>query len=324
MSIGADSYIGPEVLTLAIPLGTLVRGPPLGLLPAPLVPVTPGTADARSPDGVATLRHSLAIGALVLFVLCLAPPLATSARRYEVVEALQFSLLAVVVPALLVAGAPWRLLGLAGAGLPEAEEDVVLVSTASLRPVDRLALGRRRHPEPWRAGAFAALGVGGTILWRIPLTVDALPGHPWLVGVEAATLVAVETALWLELIESPPLRPRLSRPQRVALAAVAMWVIWITAYLVGLSHGAWYTGYDHVAGQGLSVSADQQLTSGLLWVVSGCAFVPVVFWNLVRWLQSEEDPDDELFRLVRQERTRGRPVEPGAGPKGRDSGAAAR
>ena len=51
-----------------------------------------------------------------------------------------------------------------------------------------------------------------------------------------------------------------------------------------------------------------------MWFISGCAFVPVVFWNLIRWLQSEEDPDEELHRLLRQERIRGRTVDGGSSP----------
>jgi hypothetical protein len=90
-----------------------------------------------------------------------------------------------------------------------------------------------------------------------------------------------------------------------------MWTIWVLAYLVGLSHGSWYPAYVHHPGRGFSLSADQQLTTGTMWFVSGCAFIPVVFWNLIRWLQSEEDPDEELHRLVRQERTRCRPLDSG-------------
>src|SRR5664280_2282982 len=71
------------------------------------------------------------------------------------------------------------------------------------------------------------------------------------------------------------------------------------------------TAHTEVAGSGFSLSADQQLTTGLLWFVSACAFIPVVYWNLIRWLQAEEDPDEELHHLVRQERIRGRTLGPG-------------
>jgi len=229
------------------------------------------------------------------------------ARRIEFVEALQFSFFAVVIPALAVAGAPWALLGLAGRPPREFDQDGHLPPPSlPLKPAERLAVGRRQHPGAVRTATFAVLFVAGAVVWRLPGAVDALARHPWLALVEAVTLVAVGAGLWLELVESPPLVPRTARPGRIALAAVSMWAIWVLAYLVGLAHGSWYHAYAHHAGAGLSVWADQQLATGVMWFVSACAFIPVVFWNLVRWLQAEEDPDQELHRLVRQERIRGR------------------
>jgi hypothetical protein len=32
--------------------------------------------------------------------------------------------------------------------------------------------------------------------------------------------------------------------------------------------------------------------------------MPVIFWNLYFWLRNDEDPDDELFRLMKEERRR--------------------
>jgi cytochrome c oxidase assembly factor CtaG len=274
-----------------------------------------GAAPARSPTPPTAPAHQggrlvLCAGAVVLFAACLVPPLAPWAGRHEFVEAIQYTLLAVVVPALVVCGSPWRLLGLA-ARRPEGDEDNTVAPTGPLPPVDRLAHGRRRHPGAIRSVPFAAFFLAAAIVWRIPPAVDGLARHPWLVGVEAVTLLAAGIGLWLELVESPPLMPRLSRPNRVALAAVCMWTIWILAYLVGLSHVSWYHAYPHHPGHGLSLSADQQLTTGTMWLVSGCAFIPVIFWNMVRWLQSEEDPDEEMQALVRLERTRGRPLDSG-------------
>jgi cytochrome c oxidase assembly factor CtaG len=253
-------------------------------------------------------RSVLWVVAILLLAGCLAPPLSAVARRYEFVEAIQFSLLAIVIPALVVCGAPWRVMRLA-ARHPLEDEAQMVAPTSSLSPADRLAQGRRRHPEPFRSMCYASVYFAGVVLWRIPRTVDALARHRWLVVVEAVTLVGVGVGLWLELVESPPLTPRLSRPHRVAMAAVTMWAIWVVAYLVGLSHGSWYHAYLHGPGSAFSLSADQQLTTGVIWLVSGCAFIPVVFWNLVRWLQSEEDPDQEMHHLVRMERTRSRPLD---------------
>jgi cytochrome c oxidase assembly factor CtaG len=271
--------------------------------------VTNRAAGERSSRATAGLRLTLAVLALVLLVLSLVPPLASYARRFEFVEAVQFCLLAVIIPVFVASGAPWKRLGLAANDLVGIGEDGDLSSPGGLRSIDRLDRGRRRHPDPWRAVVIASAYLALVVLWRIPLTVDATARHPGLVLAEAATLVPLGVAMWLELVESPPLTPRLTRPHRVAMSAVVMWVIWVLAYLVGLAHGAWYHGFDHSVATGISISADQQLTSGVMWALSGAAFVPVVFWNLIFWLQAEEDPDDELHRLIRQQRTRGRPLD---------------
>ena len=148
---------------------------------------------------------------------------------------------------------------------------------------------------------FAAL----TIFWRVAPVVDFLVGHPWLVVVESVSLVALGVVLFADLVESPPLTPGASRPYRIGIAAGVMWTAWVVAYLNGMSHNSWYHAFHHVAGRGVSLSADQQLSAGFIWLLSGAVFVPIIFWNLVYWLQSGEDPNEELGRLVRDERARG-------------------
>jgi len=66
---------------------------------------------------------------------------------------------------------------------------------------------------------------------------------------ELVTLVAAGSALWLQLVESPPLLPRLSRPLRAVFAALAMWSIWILAYILGFSQVAWFRAYLQPGGE---------------------------------------------------------------------------
>ena len=47
--------------------------------------------------------------------------------------------------------------------------------------------------------------------------------------------------------------------------------------------------------------------SAVLWFVAAASFVPVIFWNAVEWLRTEDDPDTELLALMRAERRRGPP-----------------
>ncbi len=241
-------------------------------------------------------RQGLAALGGVLLVVALVPPLSSEARRVEALEALQFALLALAVPALVALGAPWRLLGLAGRPTGDDAEGVSVLERP--RVADRIAAAHRRHPVMARSIAYVVLEAAVVVGWRVPAGVDALARHGWLSLVEAVTLVGAGMGLWIELVDSPPFAPRLSRPYRIAVAAIAMWTIWVTAYLVGLSHVSVYRAYVHLAGRDLSVSADQSITTGVLWFTSLCAFLPVIFANFVIWLRGDDDPDDALYRLV--------------------------
>ena len=216
--------------------------------------------------------------------------------------AIQFSLLAIVLPALVTVGAPWRLLGLAGNGSPDMPP----------RIVDRMADHRRRHRElPWSL-AFIAADLCVVVAWHAPGAVAAVAQHGWLVPLEGATLLVFGVGLWLELVTSPPLAPRSGYLRRAVLAAFVMWAFWILAYVVGLSNHDFYRNFHHVGG-GLSAAADQQIASAVLWFFAAAAFVPLIFWNALLWLKTDEDPDTELLALARADRRRGMPPAGGRG-----------
>ena len=221
------------------------------------------------------------------------------ARRYVVAESAQFVVFAMVAPALIVLGAPWRLLRLSA-------------------PLDRLAAARRRQASFVRAGAFLVVFIAVTVAWRVPPVMDALASHPVLVVAELLTLLTAGIGLWLELVSSPPLSPRLPNPHRAAVAALAMWSTWAVAYVLGLSNHPVFHGYDP-AGGALSAVADQQITVALVWAVSAFCFVPVVFVAMLTWLSAADNPDEELQRLARDERQHpvvrgwGRPSRPRPG-----------
>jgi cytochrome c oxidase assembly factor CtaG len=252
--------------------------------------VSAGAAAVRPHEPVAGWRGWCLLAALLALAVALAPPLATAARRTEYAQALQFSLLAVVLPALTALGAPWCRVGPAGNGF--------LCTLA-----DRLA-DRRRHRREWpRALGFVACDLAAAVAWHTPAAVAASARHGWLAPLEAVCLLLVGLGLWLELVVSPPLVPRSGHLRRAALAAVAMWVFWVMAYVSGLSTHGFYRNFHHVAG-GLSSAADQQIASAVLWLAATLAFAPLVFWNALQWLKTE-DPDTELQTLTRDERRRG-------------------
>jgi cytochrome c oxidase assembly factor CtaG len=254
------------------------------------------------------------------------------ARKYVVAESVQFVVFGIAAPALIVLGAPWRLLRLSRTPAdpaPPATHGQASPGQASPgqaspgpggRPgaLDRLATARRRQTSFLRAGGYLMVFIGVSVAWRLPPVMDALARHPVLVLPELLTLLAAGTGLWLELVPSPPLAPRLPKPHRAAVAALAMWSTWAVAYVLGLSNHGVFHGYDP-AGGALSAVADQEITVALVWAVSAFCFVPVVFVTLLTWLSGNGDPDEELQRLARDERQRpvvrgwGRPARGQAG-----------
>jgi cytochrome c oxidase assembly factor CtaG len=254
-----------------------------------------GAATEQPRERAGRWRSWCLFAAVIGVVATVAPPLSGAARHTEYAAALQFSLVAIVVPALVALGAPWRLLRLASDGSPDRRNGAV----------DRLADRRRRHRELPRSLAFIAADLGVVVAWHAPGAVAAVALHAAMVALEALSLIVLGLGLWLELVTSPPLVPRSGYLRRAVLAAFVMWAFWILAYVVGLSNHDFYRTFDHVSG-GLSSAADQQIASAVVWFVAAASFIPVVFWNALMWLKTDEDPDAELLALRRAER-RGMP-----------------
>lgn len=233
-----------------------------------------GPGGGTMPPGPA--RSWLAALGAALIVVSLVPPAVTAAHRYVFAESIQFAAFALAAPALIVLGAPWRLLRV---------------------PMARLAAARRSRASFLRSAAYLLVFMGVCLVWRLPPVMDALARNPALLAAELVTLLPAGAGLWLELVNSPPLRPRLPRPQRAAVAALAMWSAWAVAYVLGLSNGAVFHAYDPPGGL-LSAVADQEISAALVWAVAGACFVPIVFVAMLGWL-ARDDPDEELQRITR-------------------------
>jgi hypothetical protein len=97
---------------------------------------------------------------------------------------------------------------------------------------------------------------------------------------ELVTLAGGGLGLWLAITGAAPADP-LPRPLRAAIAAVAMWAIWVVAYVTGMS------ALGLAAGRGaatVSAAADRQLTAAVLWAVPAVCFGPAVYRNVLAWL----------------------------------------
>jgi cytochrome c oxidase assembly factor CtaG len=220
------------------------------------------------PNLLARARFWPGMVAVILIAIMLLPPAAGYARQYAFAQALQFVIFAVVGPALLVLGIP-----------------------QPVRSRDRLTGrgGSSRRPGA-RAAVVLAAFIAAAVTWRLPATVNALARDPALAAAEMITLLAAGTGIWLELTGAPPGPGQLPRPARAAMAAVAMWTIWVPAYLTGMSGASWFAAYHHGAPGGLSAAADQQIAVAILWAVPALCFLPVLYVTVIAWLGGSTSP----------------------------------
>jgi cytochrome c oxidase assembly factor CtaG len=215
------------------------------------------------PTPLARARFWPGIVAVILITVVLLPPAAGYARQYAFAQALQFVIFAVAGPALLALGTSWRT---RSPSWPPDSGD------RSRRPGARATI---------RLAAFIAI----TITWRLPTTVNALARDPALAAAEMITVLAAGTGLWLELTRAPHGPAQLPRPARAAMAAAAMWTIWVPAYLTGMSGASWFAAYHHgIPAGGLSAAADQQIAVAILWAVPALCFLPVLSVTVIAWL----------------------------------------
>ncbi len=271
----------------------------------------------------AAVRDKAAIGrpwffrlGVLVFVAALNWPVAWLGHTLVFVEAIQLGLLGFAVPALVAVGGPWAAFGERAGKLP-ARARVAQARSNTLTKAGAAATaprlhrgiggpaGTKRSSSPvdgkGRLWARALVFVAAVIIWRLPALVDAIHAVPLLSLVEAATLIPLGLLLWRQLIGSGTHSPKADRALRIGLAAVVMWGIWIAAYALGFFENTVFPAYAHEAGRILGPVADQELSAGVMFVGAAASFVPVVFWNLFRWLRSQDDIDEALYEALRNE-----------------------
>jgi Cytochrome c oxidase caa3 assembly factor (Caa3_CtaG) len=220
-------------------------------------------------------RPWLTAVAVALALVAVLPPAATYARQYATARALQFAIFAVLTPALLGLGMRPRAAG------PR-----------------RLTGGRAdMGPPPARAAAWRLLPfMGLVIIWRLPAMLDALARTPALSAAELVTLAGAGLGLWRAIAGRTEPGP-LPRPLRAAMAAAAMWTIWIIAYVTGMA-AATLTPGTAPAARALGSAVDRQLAAAVLWAVPAICFTPVVYYMLVTWLGDRDKEEEEQLALT--------------------------
>ena len=116
---------------------------------------------------------------------------------------------------------------------------------------------------------------------------------------EHVTFIAFGVLLWIQVFESPPLRPRLPLSTRVFYVLAFDMVCWVLSLVLAFASHPLYPAYGHLANRpgGVSALADQQIAGGVMLGLGSLGATLYVFWGLYRWLgaPSETTPDGRQY-----------------------------
>ena len=221
-------------------------------------------------------RPWLAAAAAVVLLAAVLPPVATYARQYAFAQALQFTVFAVLAPALLALAMPPRIAVIRDRACQHTDAKLSPAAVAASRLVPFIML---------------------VLTWRLPPMLDALASYPALAVAELVTLAGAGLGVWRAISGQAAPVP-LPRPLRAAMAAAAMWTIWIIAYVTGMSSLA-LIPRNPAATEVISAAADRQLAAATLWAVPAISFAPVVYHQFITWLGEPDKQPDEQRELAR-------------------------
>ncbi len=249
----------------------------------------------RRRDAIARWRAAAYYAALAVTVLALEGPVDNLAPKLLWVHMLQHVLLMGIAAPLIVLGAPWnsiwRPLPL---GLRRGLAKTVVRSSACA-PL-RVAVRPLGRPL-W---AWIAFNVD-LLAWHIPAVYDLTLRSQAVHILEHVTFLVFGVLVWAQMIDSPPLRSRLSTSHRVYYCVSAMVPGWMLSLVLAFATQPLYGAYADLTSRpgGISALADQQLAGGIMLGLGSLASTVYVFIALYRWLG--EDPARRAARRASAE-----------------------
>jgi cytochrome c oxidase assembly factor CtaG len=237
---------------------------------------------AGTPGTARELRHQAITfqAGLLLGLLTLVSPVGYLSDVYIWVRALQLLLLALVVPGLIVLGAPWP------------------AFAAVIRP--RAAGRDRRGQDPvpsWRRSRPVLAVVVANVVWlcwQLPGPFDAVHGNSLVAWAQHATCLLAGVVLWLQLIGSRPFSPAARPLRRLALVVGTVGVMTVLGMVLVFGSNVLYPVYANSAHHLMTVLDDQQLSGAVLWMGSLLPLITVAVALLMRWLSEEDSVELEL------------------------------
>lgn len=207
-------------------------------------------------------------------------PIDAYADKLLLAHMIQHLLLIVVAPPLIVLGAPWmsvwRPLPL---GFRRAVARAVTHSPygAPLRALTR----------PLVAWLLFNLDL---VAWHVPAAYDLTLRNAALHALEHITFLLFSILLWSQVVDSPPLRARLSELRRIAYLAGVMVVNVAVAMVLAFSPSPLYDPYVRELDRPIAISAlsDQQIAGGIMWTAGMVPFEIAIALLAQRWLARDD------------------------------------
>jgi cytochrome c oxidase assembly factor CtaG len=265
-------------------LAWLVAPPAVGAVAAGLLHARGSRRHMRVVSAVrlqAQKRRTWAFyAALATIVAALDSPIDDLAEKLFWVHMVQHVLLMMVAAPLLVLAAPWTRIW-KGLSLPLRRR----LGAAYMRsPGWRvIRVVGRRLASPLPAWVLFNLDL---CAWHVPGLYEATLRNQVLHDYEHISFLVLGVLFWAQVVDSPPLRPRLDLPRRVAYVTLAATVAWLLALVLAFARSPLYPAYAalHSRPGGLSALADQQLAAGIMWGPGSIPYALFVFVALYRWL----------------------------------------
>jgi cytochrome c oxidase assembly factor CtaG len=199
----------------------------------------------------------------------------------------QHLLLMTVAPPLLALARPWSRMW---HGLPiEVRRPVAgaLVREPSWAPL-RGALRFVAKPVPsWLLFNLTLLA------WHLPRLYDAALSYGAVHALEHLTFFATALLFWTRVIDSPPLRSRLSDAAKLVYLSSTLVVGWMLAIVLALATSPLYAAYSAESSRPGHISAltDQQLAAGMMWVPGSLSFTIAIIVIAYRMLEPRKARD---------------------------------
>ena len=224
-------------------------------------------------------RISFSTG-IALLLISLIGPVDTLSGQYFTMHMIQHLLLVLIVPPLLLLGAP---VVMVLRGLPAFLQRPVFVTVAHNRVMRRIT-----HTL---LHSHVALGLflATLWLWHTPLLYTAAVDDEIVHVLEHTTFFWPAIFFWWNVVDSWPFRARLSAPRRLLYIFFATAGLKLVGVLITVSGQVLYTAYL-VQREGTAFAAldDQRIGGLIMWIGGGLFMLLPLAIIFFRWAQQEE------------------------------------